>query len=151
MNTLEIFSFLKNDNACSKYFIGVFPRDEAPIIFHKLPCSFILNTDKRNESGSHWLAFFIDYSRKVEFFDPYGYHPNYYNLSSYLNKISSDWISNDFMIQSPFSSYCGQICLFYLYFKSRAYSLNYIINNFSDDLIKNEKIIINFLKFIKNN
>lgn len=149
MNTLELYSFLKNDPMCNKYFLGIFPRDEAPTTFTKLPCSFMINTDPRNQEGSHWLAIFVNHGRQVEFFDPYGMPPSFYNLNNYLNNISSSWTFNNFKIQSSFSSFCGQICLFYLYFKSRHFSLDYILSNFSNNYFKNESIILNFLFKIK--
>ena len=87
MNSLDLFKFLKNDQECQKYFIGVFARDELPLFLQKLPCCFILNTHNRDQPGEHWLAFFIDSNRNAEFFDPCGLQPSFYNLDVYLNQI----------------------------------------------------------------
>jgi len=145
MNTLDIFKFLINDKYCNKYFLGVYARDELPTQFKKRPCMFIANTDSRNETGTHWLAFYFDENKNAEFFDSYGLAPTYYGLSEYLNETSNSWNYNSKRIQSFFSEYCGQICLFYCYFKSRNFSLNYIQSIFSNDYEKNEKIILKFL------
>lgn len=147
MNTLDIFTFLNNDEHCSKYFIGVFARDKAPVTFNKIPCLYIVNTDTSTEKGSHWLAIFVDHGRHVEFFDPYGMHPIVYDMFDYVKKISICWTYNNVKIQSHSSQYCGQICLFFLYLRSRNYSLYDISHLFSKDYIENEKIILSFLKF----
>lgn len=145
MNSYEIFKFLKSDEHCQKSFLGVFARDELPII-QKLPVCFIINTDNRNESGEHWLAFYFDERRNAEFFDPIGLHPNFYGLEEYLAFYSNKWKWNKQRIQSFFSNFCGQICLFFLYFRCRNFSLDYILNNFTTNFEKNEKLILNFLK-----
>lgn len=145
MNTLELFSFLKYESHCKKYFLGVYARNELPKSFNKLPSALIFNTDNRNEPGEHWLAIFIDEYRNVEFFDPAGMHPSFYGLESYISSIGNSMNWNSKRIQSEFSEICGQICIFYLYFKCRQYTLDYIQHNFSSDLINNEKIILNFL------
>lgn len=147
MNTLDLFSFLINDEKCKKLIIGIYARDELPETFKKTPSCFIVNTHERNKPGAHWLAFFVDEDKRVEFFDPYGLHPSFYGIDTYLNKVSSSWSYNSKRIQAQLSNSCGQICLFYLYLKARHFSLNDILVNFSNDYKNNEKIVFDFLKF----
>ena len=147
MNTLDLFSFLMNDDACSKLFIGVYARDELPHKFSKIPGCFIANTHERNKPGAHWLAFFIDENKHVEFFDPYGLHPSFYGIETYLNQVSQAWNYNPKRIQSQFSISCGHICLFYLFLRSRGFELKDILNNFSNCYSNNERIVFDFLKF----
>ena len=68
MNSFEIYKIIKNDKFASKNFIGVFARDQLPKKI-KFPSSFIINTDKSNEPGEHWLAIFYDINGVCEFFD----------------------------------------------------------------------------------
>ena len=118
MNTFDLYSFLINDDECKKLLIGVCARDESPLVFTKQPGCFIANTHERNKPGAHWLAFFIDENKHVEFFDPYGLPPSFYGIHSYLSKVSSTWSYNSKRIQAQFSNSCGHICLFYLYLRA---------------------------------
>jgi len=146
MNTLDLFEFCIRDSSCSSVFLGVFSRDRLPTKLPFLPCAFIINTDRISEPGEHWLAFYIDSGKKAEFFDPCGQHPRVYDLENYLDKISSKWTFNDRRIQSFFSDVCGQICLFYLYFRCRNFSLDLIKGFFTNNYDSNETIILTFLK-----
>ena len=56
MNIEDIYKFSQSDPVCKNIFSGVLARNELPII-NKLPCAFILNTHKKNQTGEHWLAF----------------------------------------------------------------------------------------------
>ena len=145
MNTLDLYSFLINDDECKKYLVGIYARDELPVVFSKMPCCFVANTHERNKPGAHWLAFFIDENKHIEFFDPYGLHPSFYGIDTYLNQVSTTWSYNSKRIQAQLSNSCGQICLFYLYFRARYFSLNDILINFTNDYKNNEKIVLDFL------
>lgn len=146
MNTLEIYSFVHKDTDCSRSFIGVYSRDQLPRRLYRFPCSFIVNTDKQNEPGEHWLAFYYDENRHATFFDPCGLSPSVYGLEAFLHRTANTWTYNSKRIQSFFSVLCGQICLFFIYFKSKRFSLNYITSLFSNNYEDNEKIILNFFK-----
>lgn len=138
---------MKQDEECKKFFFSVFPRDRLPNIY-KLPTCFILNTHNHNQPGEHWLAMFFDNYNHAEFFDPYGLHPRVYGLEEYLNKQSIFWTYNDKRLQSYYSTMCGQICLFYLFFKCRNFSLKSIQQLLKDDndYETNEFIIEYFIK-----
>lgn len=147
MNSLEIYEMVHRDRDCSREFFGVFSRDQLPARLYRLPCSFIINTDKQYEPGEHWLAFYYDENRQATFFDPCGLSPSVYGLENYLNRTSKSWTYNPKRIQSFLSDFCGQICLFFIFCKSKKYSLNYITSLFSDNYESNEKLILNFLNF----
>lgn len=148
MNSYQITKVLSSNPTTKSNFLGVFARDELPII-SKLPCSFVLNTQNRDKPGEHWLAFFYDNQGKAEFFDPVAISPNYYNLDKYLNTTSkAKWNYNKTRVQSFFSKTCGHFCVFYIYFKSLNYNLNDIILMFSNNLEKNDILVKNFIKYI---
>ena len=147
MNSLQIIKVLESDKYTKKKFLGVFARDELPIKI-KYPSCLILNTDKRNGPGEHWLAIFYDENKNAEFFDSFGYMPDFYKLTTYLNKTCKNWQANQQRIQGFFSKLCGLYCLFFLHQKCRNVTLQEIQNNFNkekQDL--NDDIV---LKFIKN-
>jgi hypothetical protein len=56
-NTIEYI--LSHDSVTKKSFLGVFARDELPII-KNFPACFVVNTDVRSRPGQHWLAFYFD-------------------------------------------------------------------------------------------
>jgi hypothetical protein len=145
MNSFDLWMMAKSDPILSKCFIGVFARNELPII-SKLPCAFIMNTEKHYEDGEHWLAFYFDQNKQAIFFDPTGKNADYFGLEDYLKKQAVSWIYNKFRIQSYFSENCGQICLFFLLKICRDNSLKKFVNLFSSDYIKNEKFILKNLK-----
>ena len=51
----------------------------------------------------------------AEFMDPLGEKPNHYSehFKTFLQNNSSSYIYNKHVLQSPWSSVCGQYCLFY--------------------------------------
>jgi len=51
----------------SKYFIGVFARNEVPRKILLYPSCFIFNTQSRDNEGEHWLADFINKRKKCYF------------------------------------------------------------------------------------
>lgn len=145
MNSFDLWMFAKSDPILSKYFIGIFASNELPLIT-KLPCAFIVNTEKHYEDGEHWLAFYFNEFKEAIFFDPTGKNADFFGMENYLEKQSISWTYNKFRIQSYFSEYCGQICLFFLFKMCRDNSLINFVNLFSDDYIKNEKYILKYLK-----
>ena len=66
MWSTEIEYILKN----TPNFLGVFSRDNLPQPI-SLPFSLIANIDKQVESGTHWIAMFVDKKGRGEYFDSY--------------------------------------------------------------------------------
>lgn len=140
MNTLEIVNFILKDDEAKKYFIGVFAKDELPKTIN-YPASLILNSHESDKPGEHWMAIFYDQVGKAEFFDSYGIHPEFYNLTNYLNSTSNSWTWNKKCVQGIFSNYCGYYCILFLLFKSRNYSLDYFLKFFNSNTSFNDKLI----------
>lgn len=76
-------------------FAGVIASDE----IHKLPAKkrmgFVMNLDKSNQPGSHWVAVYIDADRdkSIEYYDSYGKEPPksfLKQIKSLVNKINPD-------------------------------------------------------------
>ena len=141
MNTLQIKRALERDTFTKKIFGGVFAADELPKIMNTFPCGFVANTDPSTEPGTHWVAFYFPSREKGEFFDSYGYPPEHYGFESY--KIET-W--NKHKLQSSWSNVCGQYCIFYLYHKSRGYSMSKIVNLFTDNTSINDCNVACYVK-----
>jgi len=111
-----------------------------------LPASIILYQDTKNMG--HWTAVFLDRNRKINFFDSYGYPPDYqlafsrYNRlydQKYLSNIIKDHniIYNDIRLQKKISSNtCGRWVVMRLLMKeltSREFSKLFIKQKFPPD------------------
>ena len=147
MNGQQLENCLKSDRYTSPYFKGVFPSDL--LVKQKIdsfPCGLIANTDPSNKPGEHWVAFYFDSDGKGEYFDSYGAKPKSKRFKSFLNKNSKGkYIWNSVPLQSPFSSTCGQFCLFFMTFRARNLSMQEISGFFSKDKALNDVEVNEFI------
>ena len=140
MNTLQLEQALKHNTFTKKIFVGVFAADELPTL-NTFPSGFVANTDPSTEPGTHWVAFYFPSREKGEFFDSYGHPPEHYGFKSYNIET---W--NQHKLQSSWSNVCGQYCIFYLYHKSRGYSMSKIVNMFTDNTAINDSKVACYVK-----
>lgn len=145
MNSSQINKILKNDEVSKKFFIGVLPRDKLPNKI-KWPSALILNTDKSDQPGEHWLALYYDENGVCEFFDSFGFHPDFYNITSYLKSTSNSFIYNNKTLQGIFSEYCGNYCVLFLLIRCRNFSLKYFLEFFDKNTEKNDLFIKSLIK-----
>ena len=143
MNTLQIKRALERNRFTKKNFCGVFAADMLPKSVDAFPCGFIANTDPSTKPGTHWVAFYFPSGEKGEFFDSYGYPPEHYGESFKLYNIET-W--NNRKIQNSWSEVCGQYCIFYLYQKSRGYSMSEIVNMFTNNTDLNDCNVACYVK-----
>lgn len=59
MNTLEIWNTLASNKYTKNYFKGVYPLDCIPKIIKDKPALLVVNLDKSNQPGSHWVAIYL--------------------------------------------------------------------------------------------
>ncbi|GFT35664.1 uncharacterized protein F54H12.2 [Trichonephila clavipes] len=81
---------------------GVYASDTIPIL--KKKSTIVVNLDASSQPGSHWLAFYHE-NNCIEFFDSYGYPPEYYGegFRDFVSKFSTvSW--NCIPFQSPTSN-----------------------------------------------
>jgi hypothetical protein len=130
MTSIEISDILRKDPCSKLCFIGVFPRDQLPVIT-MYPVAFVLNTDPSYKVGEHWLGIYFDNRKKCYFFDSFGNEPEYFGLEKYINKYSVDCEFNNSQIQGVFSNTCGHFTIFFILFITRGYSLKDIRSCFN--------------------
>ena len=103
--------------------LGVFARDELPELSCKIrPWCHILNTDFKNQPGTHWLAHYAPIAGGIEPFYSFGLSLSIYSLEF----VRSFHLL--FSLKSPSSSVCGHYCIVYIYLRSRNNSLSDIVN-----------------------
>lgn len=151
MNTLEIWNALSENRYTQKYFKGVFPLDLLPKLIKKKPALFVVNTDRSNKPGSHWVAIYLPMKGKPEYFDSYGIQPIHNEFLEFFkrNKFTKV-LYNKTQLQNLLSTVCGQYCCVYLLYKAQKKSLeNFIETNFEKDKFrKNDKRVETL--FLKN-
>ena len=69
LNTLQLTLALRKHAQTANQFVGVFARDELPLIIEEIPAIIIANTDPSTKSGSHWILFYFDINGNVEYLD----------------------------------------------------------------------------------
>ena len=108
-------------------FLGVFARDELPDLTREIrPWCLILNTDPKNQAGTHWIALYAPLSGGIELFDSFGFSPSIHSLD-FLDPLHSFY-----SLQSPSTSVCGNYCIVYIYLRSHNYSLSDIVDLLTD-------------------
>lgn len=124
--------------------MGVFPSDKIPDI-RKFPCALVLNTDKHDEKGSHWLAVYIQDQRTLEFFDSFGLPPDVYgeDITRFIKRYCRiQW--NKIPLQSLTSNVCGQYCIYFIVKRSQGHCMKSIIHLLSKK--KNDFRVFQFVK-----
>lgn len=144
---IEILNFLK----CSPSFIGCYAENEMhSLTLQSFPVYLIVNIDKSNMPGSHWIALGI-FKDKIEIFDTLGFQIFNWSripcfLLQFLHKFSQ---TRDIIIlkriQSDNSSLCGYYCI--LYVTSREFhSFEQLQSLFSSNYPDNDSVLIKFFK-----
>ena len=82
--------------------LQVFARDELPELSREIrPWCLIINTDRKDQPGTHWLALYAPIANGIKLFKSFGLSPKIYSLK-FL-----DSFHLSFSLQSPSSSVCG--------------------------------------------
>lgn len=143
MNSLEVYATLKT----LPVYTAVYAANRLPLSI-SYPCAIIVNTDPDSKPGTHWIAIYIDKFQNGEYFDSYGLPPFVSQHKKFLRANCKKFLYNTKEMQSLDSNVCGQYCLLYLYFRSRARSLLDFQRFFSGDTLKNDKILkLNYRKY----
>ena len=143
MDTTELFRLLAK--RCQGLLVGIFPADKLPRrLPAKRPLLFVCNTDPHNKPGEHWIAMYLDKEGNREFFDSFGRSPLPL-FHDFMDKHCIKWTFNAEQLQSVISRFCGHYCVFYCLFKKLHYSMNAIVNCFSNDTSLNDVIVHDFV------
>ena len=115
LNTLQLTLALSKYPQTANQFIGVFARDELPLLINKFPALIIANTDPSTTSGTHWILFYFDKNGNVEYFDSLRkrlshYHKDFLkfikNNCNYYSRVVNK------RIQPVNTTLCGHYCLY---------------------------------------
>ena len=120
--------------------------DQIPTRVERLPASYIFNTDKSDEAGTHWISIFFDGERRCQYFCPLATEP-YGDFYDFVEKNSREAFYNKTTVQAPLSSLCGYYCVYHLAHAARGYSLSDVVCRFSPiDWQKNDRKVLDFVE-----
>jgi len=147
MNSTEL-RYILCDSIPSKFETGVFACDQLNNVVSD-SFAIICNNQDSTLPGQHWLAFYkSSIHNSTEMFDSFAmsvkFYPNY--ISAFLKSKGSIVIKNKCQVQSNFSNYCGQFCVYFLLKRIQGLSFSTIMNLFSADLSKNDRVVDLFVK-----
>lgn len=151
MSTTRLSRILHGSHG--EHFLGVFAMDQLP---SSLPRNddangycLIVNTDPASLPGTHWLAVWIDPTKREmgEVFDSYG-RPPPLPLQKWLGKFTRKWTYSKRFVQGPISLLCGIYCLFVLHRKCHyGQSFNETVDKqFTDVADKNDFLMLQYMK-----
>ena len=135
LDTIQLHNALKN----FKCFKGIFPVDEIPLI-HERPAGMIVNTDKADKPGEHWIALMLLPNGRGEVFDSLA--SNNIDIYNYMKlACPQGFTTNNFIAQNDWSTVCGNYASFFLILRCMNISFETIINVFSQDTLSNDNLI----------
>ena len=136
----EIYNILKK----YRQFAGIYARDELPENI-QFPTGLVVNSDKRDEPGTHWLAIYIDRNGFGEYFDSYGFPPYLDEITKFLfNACPNGYFYNRYILQCLTCITCGQYCTSYLCARFNGIPYSEYISKFTNNPYTNDKIIKNY-------
>ncbi len=113
----------------------------------------IFNTDPSTEPGQPWVAVYINGDGVSCFFDSFGGAPKdprfTKNLHDFFKNNSIRVEYSKKQVQDFTSDTCGQHCVFFLYHMSKGHAYENIVKKYYDDLIKNDAMVVRFVKRLK--
>ena len=141
----ELTQLAASDPLLKSRFQGVFPSDILPKI-EQYPAGFIFNNEPSTEAGMHWLAFYFPEKDQSEFFDSYGFPPEFYtpNFTKFIKNTTRH--INTKTLQSLDTAVCGDYSLFYLWHRIRGRSIEKIDQLFTDNTHLNDKTAVAFVR-----
>lgn len=138
--------------ALSRYFLGVFPKNQIISIKRRYPVCFIINTDKFLQPGSHWLAVFISKKEDIFLFDSFGIDPRSdpYLMNMLHSYGKKNLYFSNVQLQATTSLSCGLYSIYILYLMSlERFSFTQCISFFNlCNPSKNELLIKSLFKNI---
>ena len=125
-----------------KIFRGAYASDMVPLISKIKTQAFIINTDKANSPGDHWVGLVVS-GGKCQYFDSFGYENLNLDILNVCKKAGIQrYVFSTKQIQPAYSDKCGFYCIAFVLSFIHGISYRSFLNLFSDDLDKNDKICI---------
>jgi hypothetical protein len=144
----EVLTTSEINSKLNKYdiFKGVFPSDRLKILNTTENQAYIINSEKHNMSGEHWLALIIS-NDECNFFDSYGFENLNMDILLSLKKAGlSHYNYNNRQLQPLSSNNCGHYCVAFVLSFVNGYTFCDFLNIFSNNSNTNDAICYKFIK-----
>ena len=134
------------DPYIERYYQGLFIADDHWVRLLQLPASYVFNSDSADGPGEHWICFFTDSDRSVDYMDSYGTAP-WEKIYKWPTKNGFGPVRfNQKWLQHPTSSICWAYVIYFLATRSRGLSLVDILRRFqSYDFKLNDNLVISLI------
>ena len=137
----QLETFLSKNPYTQAAFQGVFPAEKLPKSV-TYPLAIVINTSQFGRGERHWVAVYIDAFQKGYYFDSFGLFPLDHRVKHFLDQFTIVWRYSALVIQSVISNKCGYFCLYFLYYKSKGWTLDQIVQPFERlAVFKNDHIV----------
>ena len=117
MDTLDLNVICSSDPRLARTFQGVFSYDTLPRHVTSYPASYIVNTDKEQDRGEHWVALFLENEAVAEVYDSYGRKP-YGRIKTFAGNNARVVKHNNHWFQGPLATTCGMYCVYFLWHRA---------------------------------
>ena len=134
LSSKEICNYLKYENM----FLGCFSSNQLPDIT-SYPCSIIVNTEKSNHPGGHWVALLLQKDCSF-YFDSFGLPVLEEDIFNYLERCYKKITYNLQCIQDIESVSCGLYCISFVKHVHSIKTFTSFIKNFSLDHLKSNDL-----------
>lgn len=120
-------------------FKGTFACDAVPPNIPHRDCAIVLNTDRKTERGTHWVAIFYRSDGLAEYFDSFGFLPMKACIVDALDRAPNGWVYVPISLQDVRADTCGNYCIAYVRARAKNVSLAEFYALFTRDVAENEK------------
>ena len=140
--TQQLDHLAKHDPNLAPFFAGVFASDKLPShpVRNKRQ-GYIVNLDKSDQPGSHWIAIWTTDEDECDVMDSFGMPLEQYGVPWLEKWIETHWTyihSSAKTLQAVDSESCGMFALWFLIYRSMEGSMEGFLNTFSaHDYVKN--------------
>lgn len=139
---------------CNTLFLCVLPCDHLPERpLRNLLAMTIVNMHPSHLPGQHSTAVYLSHDGVGCFLDSLGNPPDSKlfstSMKNFLTSNAAVVLYSTKRVQDFMSDTCGQHCVFCLYHLARGHDYNYVLNLYSDDYIKDNKMVSNVFLAVK--
>lgn len=108
----------------------------------------IINLDKSDGGGTHWVAYYNKPGSDVVYYDPFGMDIDPYILK-YLKSTNKRVMVLTSQIQDRISKSCGYFAMHFLFSMNNGVSVSKFLSQFDqDDQLKNQRILEKFYNIV---
>ena len=136
----QLTKILKSHPVTRNVFVNVHASDTLPPTPRTIkPCAYISNTAPWRETGEHWVCFFFAKNSLPEYFDSFALDI----LPNFSKFLGEKYLTNTNIIQSIWSTSCGQHVIDYIYKRRAGYSMCDIVSVFDESNLLNNDLKVN--------